>query len=169
VHLEDKAGGISGRWSQFGHAMRSVARRDRSPVATVIAGDFNTFDSRWSRLVTLDTDRTALGKPGSATEAAWWKTALLPRTGYVDAFDPKDWTFRVPCLFQAKLDWIAVKGGRVPGYGIGTRSLSDHRPIWTDVELDGAEAPTAGSAVALRGRAPGLANDPFHDGSLALE
>ena len=101
-----------------------------------MAGDFNTFDSRVARLVSPDTDATALGKPARMTEAAWWRSVLLPDSGYLDPFSPTAWTLRIWPFFHAKLDWITQKGGTVRACGVGPRTGSDHRPIWIDLATD---------------------------------
>lgn len=142
LHLEDKAGGLSGRWSQFCQAVQTLEARSRHADTRVVAGDLNTFDSMLSRIVSRDGTATALGKPASTPEAAWWKGALLPHTGYHDPFGAKDPTFSVSPMFRAKLDWIAVKRGRVLRQGIGDSSPSDHLPIWADLALCG-DKPTA--------------------------
>lgn len=135
VHFEDKLGGTSGRFRQFQSIVEAIdARRRNSDATVVVAGDFNTFDSAVARLVTPDTDATALGRPKGTSEAAWWKRALLPPTGFADPFHVAAWTFRVPAVFRAKLDWITVRNGRVRDCGSGPFSSSDHRPIWADVE-----------------------------------
>jgi endonuclease/exonuclease/phosphatase family metal-dependent hydrolase len=108
----------------------------------VIAGDLNTFDNLLSRLLSRDGRATSLGKPASTPEAAWWKVALLPNTGYDDPFGARDTTFAVPPLFRAKLDWVAVKRARVLNQGMGICSPSDHLPIWVDLAL-GEDEPTA--------------------------
>lgn len=136
VHFEDKHGGVSGRWSQFRHAVKAVQDRNREPDVAVVAGDFNTIDSRLSRLVTGDRSSHSPGKPVHLAEAAWWKQTLMPTLGFRDPFSTSAWTFRVPLLFREKLDWIAVKGATVIDRGIGPRGSSDHRPIWTDLLLD---------------------------------
>jgi endonuclease/exonuclease/phosphatase family metal-dependent hydrolase len=135
LHIEDKHGGVRGRWSQFAAAAEALERRRDSAGIGIIAGDFNTFDSRLARLRTRDTDATALGRPAGVAEAAWWQTALLPPTGYADPFSPKDWTFRLWPVFRAKLDWIAVRGGAVRDRSVGPPGLSDHRPLWIDLDL----------------------------------
>jgi endonuclease/exonuclease/phosphatase family metal-dependent hydrolase len=136
VHLEDKFGGVSGRWSQYVAAVQSVEVSRGTTGIGVIAGDFNTFDSRLARLFTSDNNASALGKPTHVPEAAWWQSALMPATGYVDPFPPTAWTLRIPPLFRAKLDWITHRGGTVLDYGIGPRTGSDHRPIWIDLAVD---------------------------------
>jgi endonuclease/exonuclease/phosphatase family metal-dependent hydrolase len=138
VHLEDKLGGVRGRWSQFEAAARDIERRCDDEAIRVIAGDFNTFDCRMARLVTPDNDTTALGRPVGVVEAAWWRATLLPSTGYTDPFAPTAWTFRVLPLFRAKLDWITTKGGWVKDLGIGPFACSDHRPVWVDLEAQRA-------------------------------
>jgi endonuclease/exonuclease/phosphatase family metal-dependent hydrolase len=136
LHLEDKLGGIRGRWSQFSAAAGFLRDRPASSAAiSVIAGDFNTFDSAASRVFTRETDATALGRPFLATEAGWWKSQLLPTLGYADPFPPKAWTFRIFPVFRAKLDWITANGGIVRDFGTGDAGLSDHRPIWMDLDL----------------------------------
>jgi endonuclease/exonuclease/phosphatase family metal-dependent hydrolase len=133
MHLEDKFGGVSGRWSQYSSAVREVESRRGSSGIGVAAGDFNTLDSRLARLLYPDTDQTALGKPRQTTEASWWKNSLLPGTGYSDPFSPSDWTLQVPPFFRAKLDWITTRGAKVHECGVGSLSGSDHRPIWVDI------------------------------------
>lgn len=133
LHLEDKFGGIAGRWAQYQAAVAALGADGGE--ARVIAGDFNTFDSRLARLLTRDGDATALGKPAGMTEAAYWRTSLLPRTGYMDPFLDGTWTFAVAPFFRAKLDWITAQGCEVRGAGIGPFSSSDHRPVWVDVAM----------------------------------
>jgi len=136
VHFEDKLGGPSGRFRQFQAVVEAIdARRGNSAATVVVAGDFNTFDSAVARLVTPDTDATALGRPTGTSEAAWWKRTLLPPTGFADPFPVAAWTFRVAPVFRAKLDWITVRNGSVRDCGSGLFASSDHRPIWADVEL----------------------------------
>lgn len=134
AHFEDKLGGVEGRWAQFEAVARDVERRCDAEVIRVIAGDFNTFDSRIARMLTLDNDQTALGRPANVSEAAWWKQALLPATGYSDPFAPTAWTLRIGPFFRAKLDWITLKGGVVRDFGRGPFASSDHRLIWVDLE-----------------------------------
>ncbi len=138
LHLEDKFGGVSGRWSQYTAAREAIAPRCDGATISVIAGDFNTFNSPLARLFRPESSATALGKPFGSTEAQWWKTALLPATGYADAFPPGAWTFTVTPFFRAKLDWITTKGGQVRDCGVGPFSSSDHRPLWIDLDLEGA-------------------------------
>jgi endonuclease/exonuclease/phosphatase family metal-dependent hydrolase len=135
IHLEDKYGGVEGRWSQYLAAARALDERGDTNSTRVVAGDMNTFDSRIARLYSLDTDAVALGKPTWEKEATWWRRALLPKTGYVDPFDTRAWTFRVPPLFRAKLDWITIKNGVVNSFATGPFASSDHRPIWIDIKL----------------------------------
>ena len=130
THLEDKFGGVRGRFRQFQAICGALAG---CPGAVVVAGDFNTFDSRLARLAAPEGAATALGKPPGATEAQWWKAHLLPPTGFADPFDASDWTFCVPPFFRAKLDWIAVKGASVLARSRGGFASSDHRPVWCDV------------------------------------
>ncbi|MGE4080855.1 MAG: endonuclease/exonuclease/phosphatase family protein, partial [Reyranella sp.] len=93
VHFEDKLGGPCGRFRHFRSVVEAIdARRGDSDATVVVAGDFNTFDSAVARLVTPDTDATALGRPRGTSEAAWWKRALLPPTGFADPFPAAAWT-----------------------------------------------------------------------------
>jgi endonuclease/exonuclease/phosphatase family metal-dependent hydrolase len=133
MHLEDKFGGVSGRWSQYSSAVREVEIRRGSTGIGVAAGDFNTLDSRLARLLYPDSDATALGKPRHTTEASWWRDVLLPSAGYTDPFSPSDWTLQVWPLFRAKLDWITTRGAEVYQCGVGSLSGPDHRPIWVDI------------------------------------
>jgi endonuclease/exonuclease/phosphatase family metal-dependent hydrolase len=135
LHLEDKQGGIAGRWAQFMAAAQAVDACSGERAVSVIAGDFNTFDCRLARFFTPDSDLTALGKPPGMTEAAWWKRVLLPRTGFSDPFPDDSWTLAVPPLFRAKLDWITTKGCEVRNFGVCSFSSSDHRPIWVDLRM----------------------------------
>jgi endonuclease/exonuclease/phosphatase family metal-dependent hydrolase len=134
AHFEDKLGGVRGRWSQFKAVTQDLETRCSDAAIRVIAGDFNTFDSRTARLVTLDNEATALGRPAGIAEAAWWQHALLPTAGYTDPFAPTAWTFRVLPFFGAKLDWIAVQGGCAGACGVGPFASSDHRPVWLDLQ-----------------------------------
>ncbi len=130
AHLEDKFGGIAGRFAQF----RALAAAT-VPGACVIAGDLNTFDSPLARLLRPDGATRALGKPWFWREAEWWRTCLMPSEGFVDPFGSNDWTFRAGGLFRSKLDWIAARGCTVHAAGVGEQGPSDHRPIWADVEV----------------------------------
>jgi hypothetical protein len=104
-------------------------------IPRIIAGDFNTFDSRLARWRTYDDDTTALRKPANVTEAAWWRTMPLPGSGYADPFADTAWTFVVRPVFRAKLDWIAGMGWPCLRCGVGPFASSDHRPIWVDLGL----------------------------------
>ncbi len=134
THLEDFTGGIAGRFSQYRCIVDEIERRYGNSAVRVIAGDFNTFDSPATRRFRGGGGVTAMGKPRWMAEARWWKTRLLPETGYSDPFDVRDWTFQVTPLFRPKLDWITVKGSRVLDRGIGPLGFSDHRPLWMDLE-----------------------------------
>lgn len=134
VHFEDKFGGTSARFRQYQSVLGAMDAHGRAAGATVVvAGDFNTFDSKLARLVTPDTDATALARPDGVTEAEWWKRSLLPLTGFADPFAADAWTFRIPVVFRAKLDWITLKNGTVRHCGVGPFSSSDHRPVWADI------------------------------------
>ena len=135
LHLEDKDGGVAGRWSQFRRAALTLEACSGGAHAVVIAGDLNTFDSPLSRFVRPRGGSATLGKPFHVPEAVWWRSVLLPQCGYHDPFAMNDCTFSVPPVYRAKLDWIAVKRGRILGCGVGTSSLSDHLPIWADLDL----------------------------------
>jgi endonuclease/exonuclease/phosphatase family metal-dependent hydrolase len=135
VHFEDKLGGVRSRFGHFRSVVDAIdARSGNSDATIVVAGDFNTFDSAMARLVRPDSDATALGRPKGISEAAWWKRSLLPPTGFADPFPATAWTFRIPTMFRAKLDWITVRNGIVRDCGRGPFSSSDHRPLWADVE-----------------------------------
>lgn len=134
VHFEDKFGGPRERFRHFRSVVDAIdARRGNREATIVVAGDFNTFDSAMARLVTPDTDATALGRPKGTSEAVWWKRSLLPATGFADPFPAAAWTFQVKPVFRAKLDWITVRNGTVRDCGSGPFASSDHRPIWADV------------------------------------
>jgi endonuclease/exonuclease/phosphatase family metal-dependent hydrolase len=138
THLEDFTGGVAGRFAQYRHLVDQLAARYGDSTASVIAGDFNTFDTAATRWLRGGGGAAALGKPTSTPEASWWKTRLLPETGYGDPFDVRDWTFQVTPIFRPKLDWITVKAGRVLDRGMGAFGSSDHRPIWVDLEWLGS-------------------------------
>jgi endonuclease/exonuclease/phosphatase family metal-dependent hydrolase len=134
VHFEDKYGGSKARFGQFQSVCHAIESDAGSTGATaVIAGDFNTFDCARARLLVPDSDATALGRPRNTTEAEWWQRTLLPSTGFSDPFARAAWTFRVPLVFRAKLDWIAVGNASVHACGVGALASSDHRPIWVDI------------------------------------
>jgi endonuclease/exonuclease/phosphatase family metal-dependent hydrolase len=135
VHFEDKFGGISGRFRQFQTAASALGKHGDEAATLVVAGDFNTFDSRLARLRTFDTNATALGRPNGVPEAEWWRRKLLPLTGFADPFGTQDWTFRVPPFFRAKLDWIAIRNGIAHEHGVGPFASSDHRLVWVDIEM----------------------------------
>jgi len=159
VHLEDKMGGVAGRYSQFMSVVYEIQRRYGDAAISVIAGDFNTFDCSLARaLYSSDGEANALGKPKGMDESQWWRQELLPRCGYVDPFDSSDWTFQVTSLFKRKLDWIAVRGGRVVSFGVGPFSSSDHRPLWINLTTDLPKAlerdPDEGTTRPGAGREP---------------
>jgi endonuclease/exonuclease/phosphatase family metal-dependent hydrolase len=137
THLEDKLGGVAARWAQFRTLAAALDDRCGSSGIGVVAGDFNTFDTRIARLVAADRAATALGKPAGLPEAAWWHSCLLPRTGYADPFASSAFTFSVTPLFRAKLDWITVKGAPAHRGGIHVSTLSDHSALWADIDLAG--------------------------------
>jgi endonuclease/exonuclease/phosphatase family metal-dependent hydrolase len=159
AHFEDKFGGVSGRFQQYQSVLQAMDRRSRTDTTIIVAGDFNTFDSRLARLVVPDTDVTALGRPDGVTEAEWWKRRLLPPTGFVDPFAADAWTFQIAAVFRAKLDWITLKNGVVRNCGIGPFASSDHRPIWADIEAgtaqDDGSSVDGASARRGSGGAPG--------------
>jgi endonuclease/exonuclease/phosphatase family metal-dependent hydrolase len=135
VHFEDKFGGVSARFRQFEAAAVAIAAQAGPEGAAIIAGDFNTLDCLLTRLRTGDGRGAALGRPLAVSEAAWWKRTLMPRTGFSDPFEADAWTFRVPFLFRAKLDWIAMRNGTTRQHRVGPFSGSDHRLIWADIEI----------------------------------
>jgi len=135
IHLEDKAGGIEGRWGQYLAAAEILRDQQPSADVRVIAGDFNTFDCRLARLISSDDDSRALDKPRDLPEAAWWKDWLLPPTGFADPFSPTCWTYQVSPLFRAKLDWLTTNSKQICATGVGPFASSDHRPIWMDLDL----------------------------------
>lgn len=135
AHLEDKYGGVAGRWAQYMAAVAECDARGDGSDMRVIAGDFNTFDSQIARFFTSDTEAMAMGKPRLAREAQWWHSRLLPTTGYRDPFEPGAWTFRVTPFFRVKLDWLTARNASFRACGRGAFASSDHRPIWADIEL----------------------------------
>jgi endonuclease/exonuclease/phosphatase family metal-dependent hydrolase len=144
LHLEDKHGGVAGRWSQYMAAVQHLEARAVEGAIDIIAGDFNTFDNWIARFVSGDTDATALGKSCWRREADWWRDHLLPATGYQDPFQSTDWTFSATRFFRAKLDWITLRGAQALDRGIGSFCSSDHRPIWVDIDLTASRHAEAG-------------------------
>jgi endonuclease/exonuclease/phosphatase family metal-dependent hydrolase len=142
AHFEDKFGGVSGRWSPYQALSKAIDARTVPVATSVIAGDFNTFDSRLARIVRPDPGAAAFGKPAGISEAQWWKLKLLPSVGYSDPFGEHESTFSLGPLFRAQLDWITVRGGLVGNQGVGSRASSDHRPIRADIRLADTAAPS---------------------------
>jgi len=102
-------------------AVLQSALRQATPYRLIV-GDFNTLTRR---------DRRALDR-------------LLREAGFSPALPGSTWTYR-RLLIRMTLDWIYVQNLRVLGSGVAQEvTASDHRPIWTDVELpssDEREAP----------------------------
>ena len=146
LHLEDKHGGVANRWRQFGAARDAIGRRGGASAVRVIAGDFNTFGSPLAQFFVGKEETTEPGMPAGISETQWWRSKLLPSTGYADPFPPATWTFSVTRLFRVKLDWITTQGGSVANCGIGPFSSSDHRPIWIDLELADPQAAESGAS-----------------------
>jgi endonuclease/exonuclease/phosphatase family metal-dependent hydrolase len=136
THLEDKQGGVSGRWAQYVTLSEAIDNRRNPADLAIIAGDLNTLDCRRTRLITGDGAASALGKPASRDEAAWWKEVLLPQLGYRDPYAAAQATFAIPLVFRTKLDWIVLKGGSVLDCGVGCSSLSDHRLLWCEIRVN---------------------------------
>ena len=138
THFEDKDGGMEGRFEQFKSIAETIRRVTSEGDISIIAGDFNSLENWITRLTKTYQNSKSLRnprKPLYISECRWWKEYLLPKTGYIDPFTCKHWTYKRPMLYKEKLDWIAVRNCQVLKQGIGGFNTSDHRPIWTQITL----------------------------------
>ena len=126
LHLEDKHGGVANRWRQFGAARDAVDRRGGAGAIRVIAGDFNTFGNRVAQLFVGKAETTGAGMPPGMSETQWWRSKLLPSTGYADRFPPAsvDVLGDAAISRQAGLDCDAGRQRRRL-----SASVNFHRPI----------------------------------------
>lgn len=135
THLEDKDGGVEGRFSQFRCLADTVRRNTSEKAISILAGDFNTLEN-WMTSVTRGyQNSTSLRRPWYTSECHWWKDRLLPETGYLDPFTCQNWTYKRWMVYREKLDWIAVRNCRILQQGVGDFNTSDHRPVWAQIKL----------------------------------
>ena len=135
AHLEDKDGGIAGRYRQFSTISDAINLNKQENQISVIAGDFNTFENRLTSLLGIGNKLYRLGRPWAVKECAWWKEKLLPRHEYIDPFTCSEWTFKKYQIYKAKLDYILLSNGHAHEQGIGDFNTSDHRPLWVEIGL----------------------------------
>ena len=135
AHLEDKDGGVKGRFAQFKSVTEAIHRIEPESATSIIAGDFNTLENWMTSITRGYQDSTSLRKPWYVRECRWWREYLLPETGYADPFTCESWTYKRRLIYREKLDWIAVRNCQITARGIGNFNTSDHRPIWAQVKL----------------------------------
>lgn len=135
AHLEDKDGGVEGRFKQFKSLAHAIRRTPSEGAVSIIAGDFNTLENWITRVTRSNQKLRSSRKPWHVSECNWWKEYLLPETGYLDPFSCERWTYKRRMIYKEKLDWIVVRNCQVLEQGIGDFNTSDHRPIWTQVKL----------------------------------
>jgi len=133
VHLEDKHGGIEGRYNQFMSLVNSL--KTQPADAIILGGDMNTLDNWLTQITGFSKADRALGKPFYKPESRLWKEKFLPPIGFSDPFKHTDWTVQHSLLYREKLDWLMVKNCRVINHELGPFNTSDHKPIWIDVEI----------------------------------
>ena len=133
THLENIGGDPDGRVRQ----LRSLVSQldERAPdTPRIVAGDLNTLGSWMTQLARIT--RTSRSKPWWMSECSWWVKSVLPRMGYVDTSDCREWTHQALGFYRVKLDWILARGPvQVLRHGVGEFRGSDHRPIWIEVEI----------------------------------
>lgn len=135
THLEDKDGGIRGRFAQFKSLAERIRRTTSEDAISIVTGDFNTLENWMTAVTGRHQHPNLLGKSWYASECRWWKNCLLPEVGYADPFSCKDWTYKRWMLYREKLDWIAVRNCQVLQQGVGDFNTSDHRPLWAEIKL----------------------------------
>jgi len=135
THLEDKDGGIDGRFAQFKSLVETIHTDPSESVTSVIAGDLNSLENWITFVKKLNKRSPSNKKPWYLSECRWWKEQLLPETGYSDPFDCNDWTYQRKMIYREKLDWIVVRNCKVSQHGIGDFNTSDHRPVWAQITL----------------------------------
>lgn len=134
VHLEDKAGGMTGRIAQMDEVM--AVQESLDPEHGIVAGDLNTYAHRLALWWHPEANHDSVTREKGfwTPEAAWWAGHYFPDTEYADPFDKrKDWTLRRTPLYRGKLDWLLVKGLSVTDQGMGDLRDSDHRLLWVDL------------------------------------
>lgn len=135
THFEDKLGGVKGRIHQLTHLIEQLDNRTPKEGGIVVAGDLNTLDNWLTRLIGMTTKGDSHGKPSQIPECGWWKSRVLPETGFQDPFACKDWTVKLGFLYHQKLDWILVKHAEIRDQGIGALTYSDHKHLWVEIAL----------------------------------
>jgi endonuclease/exonuclease/phosphatase family metal-dependent hydrolase len=112
-HIDPHAS-IAGQLKQHAAVLEKVAQVSG---AVVLLGDFNTLSKRSC----LETRR------------------LLEAHGFETPFPTGTATWRAG-LIRLHTDWIFVRGARVKKYGVARRlGVSDHWPVWAEIELGGVE------------------------------
>ena|ERR1700741_1537807 len=135
THLEDKDGGVGGRFAQFKSLAETLPAITSETATSIIAGDFNSLENWITCLTGTYQTSTSLKKPWHVSECCWWKEQLLPQTGYADPFTCNDWTYQRSIIYREKLDWITVRNCQVWQQGIGDFNTSDHRPVWVQIGM----------------------------------
>jgi endonuclease/exonuclease/phosphatase family metal-dependent hydrolase len=135
THLEDKDGGVQGRFAQFKSVAEAISRITSKDVTSIITGDFNSLENWITSLIRSYQKSNSLRKPWYVSECSWWKEYLLPETGYTDPFNCRDWTYKSSMIYREKLDWIAVRNCQVSKKGVGDFNTSDHRPLWVEIRM----------------------------------
>ena len=134
THIEDKAGGVEGRFRQYEHIIKCIKLRSGNDAAIVVAGDLNTYDGWLPRLTGYSKTKESLDKPWKTPECVWWKENLLPRLDMSDPFHCNQWTFQLP-FYRAKYDWITMSHAFSVSQDVGDFNSSDHRPLWAEIKL----------------------------------
>ncbi len=98
----------------------AIIKRARAAEGpTVLLGDFNTLTS----------------------ESRVRMRGLLESHGYTTPFADGTATWRAG-LIRLHTDWIFVRGARINRHGVArTRGVSDHWPVWAEVDLDEKRLP----------------------------
>ena len=133
THFEDKVGGVDGRVAQLNSLVQALDSPSTPERTQIIAGDMNTLDNWLARLWGVSKKQEGKKKPWRVSECQWWRTAVLPKTEYLDPFTCKDWTLAKTRLYRQKLDWILVQNAKVVSKGMGDFNSSDHRPLWVNI------------------------------------
>jgi endonuclease/exonuclease/phosphatase family metal-dependent hydrolase len=138
THLEDKDGGMEGRFAQFKSITETISGTSSKEAISIIAGDFNSLEN-WITSLTMTYQNSTPSrnprKPWYISECRYWKEILLPENGYIDPFTCKNWTYKRSMIYKEKLDWIAVRNCQVLKQGVGDFNTSDHRPVWIQIRL----------------------------------
>lgn len=135
THLEDKDGGVAGRFAQFKTLAETIRSTTSEDDISIVAGDFNSLENWMTSVTRGHQHSTSLGKPWYISECRWWKDRLLPEVGYADPFTCRSWTYKRSVIYRERLDWIAVRNCQVLQGGVGDFNTSDHRPLWAQIKL----------------------------------